>query len=103
LNAFTAVDISQITDTVLAAHDVVILGEVGLTPTQVTMFTNWVNNGGNLIAMRPDKKLAPCGSDRCRDDAVGRVLVGEDGNRARCRHRHGLHLDLRHRVVVGNE
>ena len=22
------------------------------------MFTNWVNGGGNLIAMRPDKKLA---------------------------------------------
>jgi hypothetical protein len=59
LNAFTTIDISQVTDTVLATHDVVILGEVALTTTQVTMFTNWVNNGGNLIAMRPDKKLAP--------------------------------------------
>ena len=59
LNAFTTIDISQVTDAKLAAHDVVILGEVALTTAQVTMFTNWVNNGGNLIAMRPDKKLAP--------------------------------------------
>ena len=29
-----------------------------LTAAQVTMFTNWVNTGGNLIAMRPDKQLA---------------------------------------------
>ena len=29
-----------------------------LTAAQVTMFTNWVNGGGNLIAMRPDKQLA---------------------------------------------
>ncbi len=59
LNAFTTIDISQVTDAKLAAHDVVILGEVALTTTQVTILTNWVNNGGNLIAMRPDKKLAP--------------------------------------------
>ena len=29
-----------------------------LTAAQVTMFTTWVNGGGNLIAMRPDKQLA---------------------------------------------
>ena len=33
-------------------------GGVPLTSTQVTTFTTWVNAGGNLIAMRPDKKLA---------------------------------------------
>ena len=27
-----------------------------LTAAQVTMFTTWVNGGGNLIAMRPDKQ-----------------------------------------------
>ena len=42
----------------LAGYDVVILGEMPLTSAQVTMFTNWVNGGGNLIAMRPDKQLA---------------------------------------------
>ena len=29
-----------------------------LTAAQVTMLTDWVNGGGNLIAMRPDKQLA---------------------------------------------
>ena len=29
-----------------------------LTDAQVTMFTDWVNGGGNLIAMSPDPKLA---------------------------------------------
>ena len=47
-----------VTATTLADYDVVILGEMPLTPTQVTMFTNWVTAGGNLIAMRPDKQLA---------------------------------------------
>ena len=42
----------------LTAYDVVILGEMPLTSTQVTMFTTWVTNGGNLIALRPDKQLA---------------------------------------------
>ncbi|MDH4046448.1 MAG: DUF4082 domain-containing protein, partial [Gemmatimonadota bacterium] len=58
LNAFTATDISLVTPATLAAHDVVILGEFPLNPSQVTLFTNWVNAGGNLIAMRPDKQLA---------------------------------------------
>ena len=35
----------------------IVLGEVSLTATQVTALTNWVAGGGNLIAMRPDKKL----------------------------------------------
>ena len=31
-----------------------------LTAAQVTMFTTWVNGGGNLIAMRPDPQLDAC-------------------------------------------
>ena len=58
LNAFTATDISTVSLTTLAAYDVVILGEMPLTPDQVTMFSTWVNTGGNLIAMRPDPQLA---------------------------------------------
>jgi hypothetical protein len=57
-NAFALQDISSVSSAVLASHDVVILGEVPLTSSQVTMFTDWVNVGGKLIAMRPDKKLA---------------------------------------------
>ena len=58
LNAFAAVDVSTVTATSLASYDVVILGEMPLTAAQVTMFSDWVTAGGNLIAMRPDKKLA---------------------------------------------
>ena len=58
LNAFAATDVSTVTASVLNAYDVVILGEMTLSTAQVTMFTNWVTAGGNLIAMRPDKKLA---------------------------------------------
>ena len=58
LNAFALRDLSSVTATILNQYDVVILGEMALTSTQVTMFTNWVTNGGNLIAMRPDKQLA---------------------------------------------
>ena len=34
------------------------LGEMPLSAASVAMFTTWVNGGGNLIAMRPDKQLA---------------------------------------------
>ncbi len=58
LNEYLAVDISAVTASTLAAYDVVVLGEVALSDAQVAMLTTWVNGGGNLIAMRPDKKLA---------------------------------------------
>jgi VCBS repeat-containing protein len=57
-NAYSVTDISRVNATNLASQDVVILGEMTLTPAQVTMFSDWVNAGGNLIAMRPDKQLA---------------------------------------------
>ena len=70
LNTFTAIDISTVSRRRrLPAYDVVILGEMPLTAPQVTMFTNWVTAGGNLIAMRPDKQLAGLlGLTRRRDD-----------------------------------
>ena len=58
LNEFTATEISLVTPAILAGYDVAILGEMPLTPSQVAMLTDWVGNGGNLIAMRPDKQLA---------------------------------------------
>jgi hypothetical protein len=59
LNAFTVTDITNVTDTLLDDYDVVILGEMALDSTQETLLTDWVtNNGGNLIAMRPDPDLA---------------------------------------------
>lgn len=58
LNAFTETDISLLTSTLLAAYDVVIVGEIPLTDAQVALLGSWVGAGGKLIAMRPDKKLA---------------------------------------------
>jgi len=58
MNEFLATDISRVTAATLAAYDLVILGDLALTPAQVSMFSNWVNGGGNLIAMRPDRQLA---------------------------------------------
>jgi len=58
LNEFTVTDISKVDSTLLNTYQVVILGEMALTPSQVTMLTTWVDAGGNLIAMRPDPQLA---------------------------------------------
>ncbi|HEX5150554.1 MAG TPA: N,N-dimethylformamidase beta subunit family domain-containing protein, partial [Parafilimonas sp.] len=57
-NEFDAMDISQVTQTILDNHDVVILGEIPLSASNVTMLTDWVNAGGTLIALKPDAQLA---------------------------------------------
>ena len=58
LNEFALRDISSVSNATLAQYDVAILSSIALTPSQVTMLSNWVAAGGNLIAMRPDKQLA---------------------------------------------
>ncbi|BAZ49412.1 Ig domain protein group 1 domain protein [Nostoc sp. NIES-4103] len=58
LNNFNTSDITSISQQTLAQYDIVLLGEIALSTDQVAMFTDWVADGGNLIAMRPDKKLA---------------------------------------------
>ena len=59
LNHYQVVDLAQVTPALLAQHDLVLLGETPLTDAQVTVLSDWTNGGGRLIAMRPDKKLAP--------------------------------------------
>jgi len=58
LNEFDLKNISTVSPATLAAYDVVVLGQVSLSAAQVSMLTDWVNSGGNLIAMRPDKQLS---------------------------------------------
>ncbi len=58
LNEFDVANVASVTPGSLNDFDVVVLGETTLSPAQVTMFTNWVQGGGNLIAMRPDPQLA---------------------------------------------
>jgi chitodextrinase len=55
---YTSLDLSLLSSTVLSGFDQVVLGDVDLTTAQVTMLTNFVNGGGRLLALRPDKKLA---------------------------------------------
>ena len=57
LNEFSTAD-GPVTAQALAGKTVVILGAVSVTDAEVTVLQNWVAGGGNLIAMRPDKKLA---------------------------------------------
>jgi hypothetical protein len=56
-NAFTVADVSTVTAASLTPYDVVLLGKVSLNGTQLTAITDWVNAGGNLIAMDPDPAL----------------------------------------------
>jgi methionine-rich copper-binding protein CopC len=58
LNEFKTVDVSTLSDSTLAAYDVVVLGNVSVTAAQASTLTTWVNGGGNLIAMKPDSDLS---------------------------------------------
>ena len=57
-NAYSMADMSAVTPAVLGEFDEVILGDMPLTAAQASMLSDWVNGGGNLIAMKPDQKLA---------------------------------------------
>lgn len=57
-NYFAVQDISAVDSTMLSAYDTVVLSEMTLSQSQADMFSTWVTNGGNLVAMRPDSKLA---------------------------------------------
>ena len=59
LNEFAAADIGSVTPTMLNNYDVVILGEMTVNASQVTMLTDWVNAGGTLIAFKPSALLTP--------------------------------------------
>jgi hypothetical protein len=55
---FATADLASVTRSTLDQYDVVILGATPLTSVQVTLFSDWVSAGGNLIAFKPDKQLA---------------------------------------------
>jgi hypothetical protein len=57
-NNLNAMDITQVTSSMLTQYDVAILGETPLTSAQAAMLSDWVAAGRKLIAMRPDKQLA---------------------------------------------
>ncbi|TAH32216.1 DUF4082 domain-containing protein [Candidatus Saccharibacteria bacterium] len=57
-NSFATADVGSLSASSLANYKVVVLGETALTDTQTTTLTDWVNGGGNLVAMRPDSRLS---------------------------------------------
>ncbi len=58
LNSYVTKSVSSVDLDTLNGFDVAILADMSLTDGQAAMFTNWVGSGGDLIAMRPDTKLA---------------------------------------------
>ncbi|HEX7254734.1 MAG TPA: LamG-like jellyroll fold domain-containing protein [Gaiellaceae bacterium] len=58
MGLFDVKNLSATTAEMIGEYDVAILGNIPLSGSQVTMLTNFVNAGGNLIAFRPDKQLA---------------------------------------------
>lgn len=58
INYFTVKDVSQLSANLLSQYRMVLLAQTSLSASQVTMLSTWVHDGGDLIAMRPDKQLA---------------------------------------------
>lgn len=89
-NYFDSKELSTVSAATLANYKAVVLAQTTLTQTQADMFSDWVNAGGNLVAMRPDAKLASllgltsAGTTRANQymlvdtsKAPGQGLVGE--------------------------
>jgi hypothetical protein len=57
LNSFSVAS-GPVTAAKLTGKTTVVLAKMALTDAEVTALTSYVQGGGNLIAMRPDKKLA---------------------------------------------
>jgi hypothetical protein len=57
LNEFAVTDKANLSAATLADHQVVVLAQTSLTDAQAALLTTWVQDGGNLIAMRPDARL----------------------------------------------
>jgi FlgD Ig-like domain len=58
LNDFAAASINSLSPALLSSYDVVVLSRTPLSDAQAAMLSDWVNAGGNLIALRPDTRLA---------------------------------------------
>ncbi len=57
-NEFQTLDISRIDSDSLQGCEIAVLGEMLLDEKQIATLSHWVEGGGDLIAMRPDVRLA---------------------------------------------
>lgn len=58
LHEFQTIDVTHVTPAILKACDIVILTRMRMRDDLVETFCRYVAEGGNLLALRPDKKLA---------------------------------------------
>lgn len=70
-NAFNVTDINSVSEQTLNSADITLLGETPVDTSKVTLLNNWVNQGGNLIVMRPDK------NNQQLTDLMGLTASGE--------------------------
>jgi hypothetical protein len=78
LTEFALTELGGLSAQRLAAHDVVVLAQSRPTPAQVTLLSDWVRRGGNLVAMRPDPALAPLLGLGARTGELAGGYVGVD-------------------------
>ncbi len=69
-NAFSVTDINLVSEQTLNSADITLLGETPVDASKVTLLNNWVNQGGNLIVMRPDK------NNQQLTDLIGLIASG---------------------------
>jgi hypothetical protein len=58
LNEFAVTSKASLNAATLSSYQVVLLAQTSLTDAQASLLDSWVQGGGNLIAMRPDARLA---------------------------------------------
>jgi hypothetical protein len=58
LDEYAVTDVGALSPATLASYRVVILAPTALADAQVAALTTWVDGGGDLVAMRPDARLA---------------------------------------------
>src|SRR5919198_376995 len=58
LNEFAVTDKANLNAATLGSYQVVVLAQTSLSDAQAGLLSTWVQGGGNLIAMRPDARLA---------------------------------------------
>ena len=58
LNEFAVTSEASLSAATLSGYQVVLLAKTSLTDAQASLLDSWVQGGGNLIAMRPDARLA---------------------------------------------
>jgi hypothetical protein len=58
LNSFEVIDVANLNRSTLRDRDLVVVGEVPLGTVEPGLLSEWTNEGGHLVLIRPDARLA---------------------------------------------